>query len=397
MAGAQVVIDFVGELELFRGNRGSLLRHGQRFVDMVIDMSIDEISAALPEDLECKDIRHLVIDGDRLPQPAVLSTGWGGKFRDTMVGKSERFLVALDVAQRIARVNAPTLTESETGVGKEMFARFIHARAGSNEGNPFVSINCGAALQAFFVDGSSLQDVDPPTDRQIRSASDEPGVLCLDKVGKLPLDIQPSVQRLIEKGQVSDYLRHQGLADGFRVISLTSRNIAAESEVGRFQKDLYYQTGSMVLKVPPLRDRGDDVLLLAEHFNAEISSKMGTEPLILEPAIQDILIAYQWPGNIRELRNLMAQLHCLARERRVAKDDLPRDIVDAVEHSGSPDLSQSPDRLHSAGALALKEAEKAVILQAISEHGGNLSKTSEALGISRPTLYRKIKIHHIER
>ncbi len=425
---ALVVVDGAGRLVYAKdlaatdyfAQSGSLLRHGQRFADMVTDMSVDEIAAALPEDLECKDIRHLEIDGeirgaafliptrqsghgalidvDRVPQPAVLNTGWGGKFRDTMVGKSEPFLEALDVAQRIARVNAPTLIEGETGVGKEMFARFIHARAGRGDGNPFVSINCGAALRAFFVDGP-LPDSDLPPDREVRPAPLEAGagVLCLDKVGKLPLDIQPSVQRLIENGQVSDYLHQQGLADGFRVISLTSRNLAAESEVGGFQKDLYYQIGAMVLKVPPLRERGDDVLLLAEHFNAEISGKMGTEPLILEPAIQDVLIAYRWPGNVRELRNLMAQLHCLARERRVVKDDLPRDIVESVEHSGSIDRTHSPDELHSAGALALKQAEKVVILQALSEHGGNLSKTSEALGISRPTLYRKMKIHHIER
>ena len=431
---ALVVVDGAGRLvyakdlaatEYF-GQTGRDLRHGQRFVDMETDMSVDEISAGLPAELECKDIRHLEIDGEirgaafliptrqsgrrlpieagRLAQPVVLSTGWGGKFRDTIVGKSEPFLEALDVAQRIARVNAPTLIEGETGVGKEMFARFIHARTGPGDENPFVSVNCGAALREFFVDVSV-----PGTDdeqhsaevKMLQCAKDpetvEAGVLCLDKIGKLPLEIQPSVQRLVENGQVSGYLRRQGLSDGFRAISLTSRDLAAESEAGRFQKDLYYQISAMVLKLPPLRDREEDILLLAEHFNAEISGKMGSEPLILEPAIQDILMTYRWPGNVRELRNLLAQLHCLARERRVAKDDLPRDIVDSVEHSGSADPSPPPDPLNAAGAQALKEAEKGVILQALGEHGGNLSKTAEALGISRPTLYRKMKIHNIER
>lgn len=424
---ALVVVDGAGRLvyakdlaatEYF-ANSGSGLHHGQRFVDMGTDMSVDEIYAALPQDLGCKDVRHLEIDGEirgaafviptrhsgngvlidveRLPQPAVLQTGWGGKFREKMVGKSEPFREALDVAQRIARVNAPTLIEGETGVGKEMFARFIHARAAPGDGNPFVPVNCSAAQQSFFVDVSTPEGLTEPTDQPEPPMAEEPGVLCLDKVGKLPLEIQPSVQRLIENGQVSDYLRQLGLADGFKVISLTSRNLAADTEAGRFEKDLYYQIGAMVLNVPPLRDRGEDVLLLAEHFNVEISDKMGTEQLILEPAIQDILLTYQWPGNVRELRNLMAQLHCLARERRVTKDDLPRDIIDAVEHSGSLDQSQSPDHLKTVGALALKDAEKAVILQALGEHGGNLSKTSEALGISRPTLYRKMKIYHIER
>ena len=124
---------------------------------------------------------------------------------------------------------------------------------------------------------------------------------------------------------------------------------------------------------------------------------MGIEVLVLDSAIEDVLMAYSWPGNVRELRNLMAQLHCLAKDRHVIKDDLPCDIVDVVEKAVSEEQSDASVHLASVGTLVFKNAERAVILQALGENGGNLSKTAEALGISRPTLYRKMKMYGIER
>jgi transcriptional regulator of acetoin/glycerol metabolism len=423
-SGRLVYSQDLGATDYFKENE-TTLRHGQRFFDISVDMSEDEISASLPPQLECKDIRHLEFDGEVkgaafiiptkyslrgqnaptiLSKPVVLSTGWSGKMRGEIVGKSEPFLEALDVAQRIAHVNTPTLIEGETGAGKEMFARFIHSRMGSVEDNPFVSINCSAIPHEMFDDRSSVepQDTERFGSRDEEQASDfsettNSGVLCLDKVGELSLDLQPKLLRIIEEQQVSGFLRQQGLSAEFRLISLTSRNLSEEVQAGRFKKDLYYRIGAMVLKIPPLRARGEDILLIADHLNTEISDKMDTEPLILGSEIRDILLAYSWPGNVRELRNLIAQLHCLAKVRDVVKDDLPRNIVDSVE---TPAVSGGLDEagpLQVGGTMVLKKAEEALILQALSEHSGNLSKTAEALGISRPTLYRKMKSYRIER
>jgi sigma-54 dependent transcriptional regulator, acetoin dehydrogenase operon transcriptional activator AcoR len=140
--------------------------------------------------------------------------------------------------------------------------------------------------------------------------------------------------------------------------------------------------------VPPLRDRGDDILLIAEHFNRKISAETGRDVLVFGADVQDAMMAHLWPGNVRELRNLVARLHYLAKSRNVALADLPQEIT-APALPKRPDTQAQDRRL--ASSMSLKHAEVMLIENSLVQHNGNISKTALALGISRPTLYRKIQ------
>ena len=176
-----------------------------------------------------------------------------------------------------------------------------------------------------------------------------------------------------------------------RVVSLTNRVLLDEVEAGRFRRDLFYRLSTVILKIPPLRDRGEDVLLIAEHYNHKISAETGLELLVIGSDVQDALMAHAWPGNVRELRNVMSGLHYLAKSRHVTLADLPQ--RNHVARPGQDHLSRADDdqQQRLARVVSLKHAEVVLIENSLARHNGNISKAALALGISRPTLYRKMQ------
>ena len=176
-----------------------------------------------------------------------------------------------------------------------------------------------------------------------------------------------------------------------RVISLTNRTMLDEVAAGRFRKDLFYRLGSITLTIPPLTDRGDDILLISEHCNRKISAETGRDLLVLRSDVQEALMTHAWPGNVRELRNVISGLHIMAKDRTVTLMDLPREVV--VRKAASLALAEpalQPDQ--SVPALAaLNDTEAMMIRTALTAHHGNLSRVASVLGISRPTLYRKMQ------
>jgi DNA-binding NtrC family response regulator len=177
-------------------------------------------------------------------------------------------------------------------------------------------------------------------------------------------------------------------------VALTNRDLRAEAEAGRFRRDLYYRIGAVTVHVPPLRDRGEDVLLLLDHFNYTIGAEFGLDPLRFPPELCDLFLRYPWPGNVRELRNLVQRLHPVSRHRDIALSDLPPEITIERRDDGPGD---GQDGAAKAPPVRLRDAEKAAVLRAIAEHDGNLTRVAEALGITRPTLYRKLKLYNIAR
>jgi transcriptional regulator with PAS, ATPase and Fis domain len=320
-----------------------------------------------------------------------------------IVGESEKLLAAVDVASRVAGSNGVTslLIEGETGVGKELFARLVHAGSRRSENDPFIAMNCGAITKELF--GSELfghvggaftgasRDGKPGIFELANG-----GVLSLDEIGELPLEIQPFLLRVLEERVVHRIGDSRGRPVDVRLVASTNRDLKQEVAAGRFRSDLYYRIGAVSIHVPPLRERGDDVLLLIEHFNRQIAKLGGNDPLEFSNEASDALLAYRWPGNVRELKNLVERLHIMARGGTIVLQDLPGEIS-AGNRNSMAMHSDHPTAMLEAPVYSFEDAERQAIKNALVAEAGNLSKVALRLGISRPTLYRKLGQYGIRR
>ncbi|TVQ53456.1 MAG: sigma-54-dependent Fis family transcriptional regulator [Rhodobacteraceae bacterium] len=377
-------------------------RIGQRLARLEGDFSPEALTKALPPRLNCRGVEPLVVNGEvrglavmlgrpeeRRGRPAASAARQGRG--PTIVGDCTGVRDAIALARRVARVNAPVLVQGETGVGKELFARLIHAEIANGPDTPFVAINCGAVSKELVgaelfghVEGAFTGALKDGRPGKLELANG--GVFCLDEVGEMPLDIQPYLLRVLEERVIHRVGDTRGRPFDARLVALTNRDLRAEAEAGRFRSDLFYRISAVTIHVPPLRERGDDVQLLLDHFNHAIAAEYGVDPLSISDAARALFSAHDWPGNVRELRNLMQRLHSLSLDRRVDVGDLPVEMRAPVRAS---------DARVERGSL--REAEKQAVLRALDEHRGNLSRVAEALGISRPTLYRKLRDFEIHR
>lgn len=399
------IVDRFGRLIFNRDSGLQIARSGRdlglgaRFLDLPDGISEEKILASLPAEHGCFDIKMIDIDGQvkgaalvfkstdptaARPSsqrakaahtlPGVVIGGSGLK----IVGKSDAILEALDTANRIATVNTPTLIEGQTGVGKELFARLIHSRMDPTNSHRFAAINCGAITLQTFHNGLLAP---------LETGHTSP--LCLDEIGEMPAEMQPLLLRALEQ-RLTGLLGPDDLEPSARVLSLTNRVLLDEVNAGRFRRDLFYRLSTFILRIPPLCARGEDILLIAEHYNHKISTESGRNPLILGSEVQEAFMEHSWPGNVRELRNVMSSLHYLAKSRTVLMSDLPGEITRPAIAQPSGLVIRSAQEHQLASSASLKIAEGILIENAVQQHHGNLSKAALALGISRPTLYRKI-------
>ena len=285
---------------------GSQIRPGARLLDLQAEISESSILSALPADHSCQEICLINVDGavkgadlvfkpskvarrgivTRLPAlPGIAIRG--GEL--TIIGNSEAILEALDTANRAASAKLPILIEGQTGVGKKLFARLIHSQMDPANRLSFAPINCGAISHPTLDQGLNMlgqssgrsdQSASTPADANLRT-------LILDEIGELPAGIQPYLLRVLEESSVGT-TDDDPSAAAVRVISLTNRTMLDEVAAWRFRKDLFYRLGSITLTIPPLTDRGDDILLISEHYNRKISAETGRELLVLRSDVQDL-------------------------------------------------------------------------------------------------------------
>jgi transcriptional regulator of acetoin/glycerol metabolism len=323
----------------------------------------------------------------------------------SIVGESEPLLEAIDVALSVAAAPTSTalLIEGETGVGKELFARLVHDNGATTAKAPFIALNCGAVTRELF--GSELfghaGGAFTGASREGKAGVLEQatgGTLSLDEIGEMPLEVQPFLLRVMEERAVRRIGEGRTRPVDARLIASTNRNLRDETDAGRFRLDLFYRIGMVSIRVPPLRARGEDVLLLLEHFNRACGEAMGRAPLRFTDEAMERLLAYPWPGNVRELRNLVDRLHILAKAPLVGLSDLPPEI--SAPCTRAPRLANGRDPASEAESAApplhsFADAEKEALRAALDAEGGNLSKVAFRLGISRPTLYRKMEQYNI--
>jgi transcriptional regulator of acetoin/glycerol metabolism len=306
---------------------------------------------------------------------------------NAIVGDSVAMKGAITRARAFSRSELPVLIEGETGVGKELFARAIHGQSDRAVG-AFVALNCGAINRELIA--SELFGYAPGAftgamtgGRAGRFELAHGGTLCLDEVGELPLEIQPYLLRVLEEGTVSRVGDSEPRRFNVRVIAMTNRDLREEVAAGRFRRDLYHRLAIATVTVPPLRERDGDLNPLLAMFCRQIASRSGGEPVRFSREAMARIEAYNWPGNVRELRNLVEIAALLARDGLADVDCLPRE------------MSEQQIRTHATSGAVVDE--RARILHAIASNHANMSAACAMLGMSRSTLYRRLREFGISR
>jgi len=305
-----------------------------------------------------------------------------------LVGESAVFREALEMLDRVAPSGASVLVTGETGTGKELAARRIHERSLVAKG-PFVAVN-GAAIPETLVESELFGHrrgafTGADRDRIGRIQEADGGTLFLDEVGELPLPAQAKLLRVLEDGLVTPLGGGRAVAVTVRVVAATHRDLKALVADGKFREDLLFRLRVVDVALPPLRERGDDVLLLARLFLAATG-----RPLALSPEVEPVLRAHRWPGNVRELRNAMERAAVFCRSGAITVADLPPDVRPTAGGPPAPSVEAGSDYT-AAKERAVAAWERATLLAALRANGGNVSKTARALGLHRPNLQQKLK------
>ena len=291
--------------------------------------------------------------------------------------------------QQIA-VTAPTngrvLIYGESGTGKELVARALHAASLRTKG-PFVEVNCAAIPEELIeselfghLKGSFTGATD---DKAGKFQKADGGTLFLDEIGDMSLRTQSKVLRALEEQRIEPVGSNQTINVDVRVIAATNKNLEQEIARGAFRQDLFYRLNVIPFLVPPLRERLQDIPILARHFLNEYSAAYGKKPRELSDTASDVLLRYPWPGNVRELRNLVERLVIVCPQARIEPHHLPPELFRGV--------ADSPQHLYSTLHEARSAYEREFILRKLQEHRWNMTQTASALGLERSHLYRKMK------
>jgi two-component system nitrogen regulation response regulator NtrX len=308
--------------------------------------------------------------------------------RYAMVGESRAMVELREQIAMAAPTNGRVLVAGENGTGKELVARQIHLLSHRRAG-PFVEVNC-AALPEELIESELFGHAKGAftgaiADRRGKFETASGGTLFLDEVGDMSLKTQAKVLRALQEQVVEPVGGQNSVRVDVRVIAATNKNLTDEIRQGRFREDLYFRLNVIPILVPPLRERGDDVVRLADHFVAEFSREYGRRPKMLSPEAVAVVSAYAWPGNVRELRNVIERLMIMVPGDVIGAEDLPfLDVparrARAVEAAGVTPLFDARDAW-----------ERGYILSALSACDGNISRTAEALGLERSNLYKKMR------
>jgi two-component system response regulator HydG len=280
------------------------------------------------------------------------------------------------------------LVTGETGTGKELVARALHDR-GPRRNGPFVGINCSAVpetlLEAELFGHVRGAFTDASRARPGLFARANGGTLFLDEIGELPLALQPKLLRALQERKVRPVGSDDEVSFDARVVTATNRDLESAVEENRFREDLFFRINVIHVALPPLRARGGDVLVLAQHFVDRYAGQAGKAVSGISAAAAERLMAYAWPGNVRELENCIERAIALTEYEKIAVDDLPEKIR-SYRRSHVLVASDDPAEL-----VPLEEVERRYILRVMEAVGGNKTEAAQVLGVGRRTLYRKLE------
>jgi two-component system response regulator HydG len=318
----------------------------------------------------------------------------------TIVGQSPEMDKLYRILSKVAHSTHPVMILGESGTGKELVARSIHGN-GPNAQKPFLPVDCGSLVPALveselfgYVKGA-FAGANRSKDGLLVSAED--GTVFLDEVGELPPDLQAKLLRCLQDRAVTPVGGSIRIPMRARILAATSRDLTSMVEQGRFRKDLFYRLNVVSLKIPPLRERREDIPLLTAHFLEEIGKEYGKKFLLGDEALR-VLAEYDWPGNVRELQNSLERACSFASGDTVQLGDLPTQLQDFHMHQKrltAPLRHTLEIAAAQPGVTSLAEMEKQAILDTIRRLNGDKLQAAKLLGIGKTTLYRKLKEYNI--
>jgi len=312
---------------------------------------------------------------------------------NNIVAKSKAMQSVFDLIKKVADYKTTVLITGESGTGKELVARAIHFN-GSRHSGPLVSVNCGGIpetlLESELFGYKKGAFTDARQDKVGRFEESHRGTIFLDEIGELPLSLQVKLLRVLQEEEITP-LGSTGVKKiDVRVVAATAKNLAEEIKKGTFREDLYYRINVVNIYLPPLRERVEDIPLLAEHFVGLFNEKLKKDIKGFSPEVMERFMTYPWPGNVRELENIIERAILLAPGNTLELSDLPPTL--------KADLFP-PNALTPEGIASIKEAsrivEKDLIERALRKTNGNRTRAAKILEISRPVLIAKIKAYNL--
>jgi len=348
----------------------------------------EELLLAITRILEVRDLRQEV---------AALRSELTSRYRfSNIVGTSARMNSVFQLMEKMSRVDGTVLVTGESGTGKELVARAVHFASPRKDG-PFVVVNCGAVprdlIESEFFGHVKGAFTDARSDKVGKFEQANSGTIFLDEVGELSQDAQVKLLRALGEREIARVGGTRTMPIDVRVIAATNKDLEAEVARGTFREDLYFRLAVLSIALPPLRERAEDIPLLAEHFVRKYAGELGKGVLGFTPGALQRLAAYAWPGNVRELENVIYEAMVMTEGDWVSETALPvrlrhaAAVVAAAETPpGPPPVGPLKEAVHSVAAAR----EKALILEALRQAGGNRARASGILGISRKTLFNKM-------
>ncbi len=315
-----------------------------------------------------------------------------------LVGESKEMKELYDTIQTVAGTSATVLITGETGTGKELVARAIHDNS-DRAGKPFISINCAAVptelLESELFGHRKGAFTDAISDRKGKFSEADNGTIFLDEIGDFNITLQPKLLRVLQNKEIEIIGENFPREINTRIIAATNKNLVELVPEGKFRKDLYYRLNVVEIKIPPLRDRLDDLPLLIDHFLHKFNNKYNKQILSVHHQARALLMNYSWPGNIRELEHLIERLVVFANNKVIQAEEVQKELKfeDNLDKSALVVLDNK--------ILSLKDAnrkfEKNYILNVLHSNKWKKNETAKALGIDRSNLFKKLRSYGIKR
>ena len=335
--------------------------------------------------------RQQLVDENRYLRDLV-----GTEFQfSSLIGSSKKMRDVLAIAGQVARRDSTVLITGESGTGKELLAKAIHQNS-LRAGKPFIAVNCGALpetlVESELFGHTKGAFTGAAGDRAGKFEAANEGTIFLDEIGELPLNMQVKILRVLQEREVDKIGSSHPVKVNVRIIAATNRDLKTQVEDGNLRGDLYYRLSVITIELPPLRERREDIPPLAAHFLKRFSERYNTGRLNLADDAMELLYKYDWPGNIRELENVIERVSVLAVGNQISASDLPAEIRTGRSRIASIGL-KLPDE-----GISLEEVEKEILVQALDKHHWNQTRAARYLNISRKTLiYRMEKFGLVER